>query len=69
MADRARAAALPHFSGDLFLAFSTANPGGITTGVTTFRPGAAGRYDRLRLIPWGFPAVGRNKSGMGWHAP
>jgi D-aminopeptidase len=43
-----------HFSGDLFLAFSTANPGGITPGVITFRPGAEGRYDQLRFIPWGF---------------
>lgn len=43
-----------HFSGDLFLAFSTANPGGITPGVTTFRPGAEGSYDQLRFIPWGF---------------
>jgi D-aminopeptidase len=43
-----------HFSGDLFLAFSTANPGGITPGVTTFRPGAEGRYDRLTFLPWGF---------------
>jgi D-aminopeptidase len=38
-----------HFSGDLFLAFSTANPGGITIG-----SGAEGRYDQLRFIPWGF---------------
>jgi D-aminopeptidase len=43
-----------HFSGDLFLAFSTANPGAITPGVTTFRPGAEGTYDQLRFIPWGF---------------
>jgi L-aminopeptidase/D-esterase-like protein len=43
-----------HFSGDLFLAFSTASPGGITPGVTTFRPGAEGRYDRLTFVPWGF---------------
>jgi L-aminopeptidase/D-esterase-like protein len=43
-----------HFSGDLFLAFSTANPDGITPGVTTFRPGAEGKYDQLRFIPWGF---------------
>jgi D-aminopeptidase len=43
-----------HFSGDLFLAFSTASPAGITPGVTTFRPGAEGRYDQLRFIPWGF---------------
>jgi D-aminopeptidase len=40
-----------HFSGDLFLAFSTANPG-------TFTPGPAGRqaaderYDQLRFVPW-----------------
>ncbi len=43
-----------HFSGDLFLAFSTASPGGITPGVSTIRPGAEGRYDQLRFIPWGF---------------
>ena len=37
-----------HFSGDLFLAFSTGNPGAITHG--------AGRaaYDQVRLVPWGF---------------
>ena len=33
-----------HFSGDLFLAFSTANPG-------AFRPGAQARQ-RLEFIPW-----------------
>jgi len=43
-----------HFSGDLFLAFSTASPGGITPAVSTFRPGAGARYDQLRFIPWGF---------------
>jgi D-aminopeptidase len=43
-----------HSSGDLFLAFSTANPGGITPGVTTRRPGAERRYDQLDFIPWGF---------------
>jgi len=43
-----------HFSGDLFLAFSTASPGGITPDVTSFRPGAEGRYDQLRSIPWGY---------------
>ena len=47
-------AAGSHFSGDLFLAFSTANPGGITPGVSTFRPGAEGRYDQLSFVPWGF---------------
>jgi D-aminopeptidase len=43
-----------HFSGDLFLAFSTANPGRITPGALTFRPGAEGRYDQLTFLPWGF---------------
>jgi L-aminopeptidase/D-esterase-like protein len=42
-----------HFSGDLFLAFSTASPGGITLDATTFRPGTESRYDQLRFIPWG----------------
>ncbi|WP_326796956.1 P1 family peptidase [Streptomyces sp. NBC_01808] len=50
-----------HFSGDLFLAFSTANPGALTS---TFPPrpaaegddGGAGDdapYETLRFIPWG----------------
>ncbi|MFW6721672.1 P1 family peptidase [Streptomyces sp. MAR4 CNY-716] len=50
-----------HFSGDLFLAFSTANPGALTS---TFppRPAAGGEaggagddapYETLRFIPWG----------------
>ena len=43
-----------HFSGDLFLAFSTANPGQIASGALTFRPGAEGRYDELTFLPWGF---------------
>jgi D-aminopeptidase len=43
-----------HFSGDLFLAFSTASPGGFTPAVITFRPGAEARYDQLRFIPRGF---------------
>jgi D-aminopeptidase len=52
-----------HFSGDLFLAFSTGNPGAITTGGTvlfdTTRgavPDGSGRdaYDQLRFVPWGF---------------
>ena len=39
-----------HFSGDLFLAFSTGNPGGITTGLdATPNP-----YDQLRFVPWSF---------------
>ena len=45
-----------HFSGDLFLAFSTANPGGFTPsepGPMT-PPAQATRYDRLTFIPWGY---------------
>jgi D-aminopeptidase len=41
-----------HSSGDLFLAFSTGNPGGISTSVTPARPGTDARYDRLAFIPW-----------------
>jgi len=38
-----------HFSGDLFLAFSTANPGGFSG----YHPPGTGRdYDQLRFIPW-----------------
>lgn len=43
-----------HFSGDLFLAGSLANPEAITPGFRTLFPEAAGRYDSLRFIPWGF---------------
>jgi D-aminopeptidase len=42
-----------HFSGDLFLAFSTGNPGAITPGVAVMRGGEE-RYDQLRFVPWGF---------------
>jgi D-aminopeptidase len=38
-----------HFSGDLFLAFSTANPGAFTQG----DPGGPPKYDQLTFIPWG----------------
>ncbi len=43
-----------HFSGDIFLAFSTANPGGFTSS-TSSDPGdrkAQARYDQLAFIPW-----------------
>lgn len=43
-----------HFSGDLFLAFSTANAGGITPGLSAFYGASPGHYDQLRFIPWGF---------------
>jgi L-aminopeptidase/D-esterase-like protein len=43
-----------HFSGDLFLAFSTGNPTAITPGPAAMtRPGGSG-YDTLRFIPWGY---------------
>jgi D-aminopeptidase len=41
-----------HFSGDLFLAFSTANPGGFS-GYHP-EPGAGHDYDQLSFIPWAF---------------
>jgi D-aminopeptidase len=43
-----------HFSGDLFLAFSTANPGAFTTGDPATRAATFGRYDTLTFIPWDF---------------
>jgi L-aminopeptidase/D-esterase-like protein len=43
-----------HFSGDLFLAESVANPGAITPGFRTLFPEAYGRMDALTFIPWGF---------------
>ena len=42
-----------HFSGDLFLAFSTANPGGFSPYDPGTGDGAGQRYDHLRFIPWG----------------
>ncbi|MFJ9779803.1 P1 family peptidase [Amycolatopsis sp. NPDC101161] len=39
-----------HFSGDLFLAFSTANPGALTS---TFPRTAEAEYETLRFVPWG----------------
>jgi L-aminopeptidase/D-esterase-like protein len=49
-----------HFSGDLFLAFSTANPGGLTSGdpnPNSAKDAAkatakAQAYDHLTFIPW-----------------
>jgi L-aminopeptidase/D-esterase-like protein len=37
-----------HFSGDIFLAFSTANPGALTIGAPSGPPG----YEQLRFLPW-----------------
>jgi L-aminopeptidase/D-esterase-like protein len=41
-----------HFSGDLFLAFSVANPGAITRG-DWHQVVERGGYDTLRFVPWG----------------
>lgn len=43
-----------HFSGDLFLAVSTANPGAFTPGSKTLFGAGKGQLDELRFIPWGF---------------
>jgi D-aminopeptidase len=43
-----------HFSGDLFFAGSVANAGAITPGFRSLFPDAAGRYDQVQFIPWGF---------------
>lgn len=40
-----------HFSGDLFLAFSTANPGGFTPYDPAIGDGR--EYDQLGFVPWG----------------
>jgi D-aminopeptidase len=42
-----------HYSGDLFLAFSTGNPGAITPGAGPRAAGSADDYDVLRFVPWG----------------
>jgi L-aminopeptidase/D-esterase-like protein len=43
-----------HFSGDLFLAFSTGNPGAFATSAQTLPAGGGTGYGRIRFIPWGF---------------
>jgi len=43
-----------HFSGDLFLAFSTANPLAFTSGFATSDRLRTRPYDTLSFIPWGF---------------
>jgi D-aminopeptidase len=42
-----------HFSGDLFLAFSTGNPGAITPGAGALSGADAAAFSQLRFIPWG----------------
>jgi D-aminopeptidase len=41
-----------HFSGDLFLAFSTANPGAFTPPVVTFH-GSPEHLEHIEFVPWG----------------
>jgi D-aminopeptidase len=43
-----------HFSGDLFLAFSTGNPRAFTPGGEVMLGAVPERYDELRFVPWGF---------------
>lgn len=43
-----------HFSGDLFLAFSTANARAFTPGVEVLKGTQNSPYDTLTFIPWGF---------------
>jgi L-aminopeptidase/D-esterase-like protein len=43
-----------HFSGDLFLAFSTGNADALTPGGEVMLGAAAERFDQLRFVPWGF---------------
>jgi D-aminopeptidase len=43
-----------HFSGDLFLALSTANADAFTPGWRALYGERQGSYDTLRFIPWGF---------------
>jgi L-aminopeptidase/D-esterase-like protein len=42
-----------HFSGDLFLAFSTGNQAAITPGVAMMQADPLPRYNQLSFIPWG----------------
>ena len=42
-----------HYSGDLFLALSTANPGGFSPYDPGTGDDAGRRYDQLTFIPWG----------------
>jgi L-aminopeptidase/D-esterase-like protein len=42
-----------HFSGDLFLAFSTGNPNAFATSARGGSVDPASRYGQLRFIPWG----------------
>jgi D-aminopeptidase len=42
-----------HFSGDIFIALSTADPGSFTPGSETLY-GRGRSYDEIRFVPWGY---------------
>jgi D-aminopeptidase len=42
-----------HFSGDIFLAFSTANAGALTSDIPLGETAAAEAYQSMRFVPWG----------------
>lgn len=42
-----------HFSGDIFLAFSTANAGALTSDFTDDPPTGDAAYETIRFVPWG----------------
>ncbi|MFN8020577.1 MAG: P1 family peptidase [Acidimicrobiales bacterium] len=42
-----------HFSGDIFLAFSTANSGALASRIPLGRVGADEAYHSMRFVPWG----------------
>ena len=50
-----------HFSGDLFLAFSTGNPGAITPGAGQRASDGTAHYDVLRFVPWAARFVLRSR--------
>jgi L-aminopeptidase/D-esterase-like protein len=43
-----------HFSGDLFLALSTANEGALTSTIPTTASAGPQAYESLRFVPWGW---------------
>ncbi len=43
-----------HFSGDVFVAFSTGNPGALVSRMPTSARAPADAYDTLRFVPWGW---------------
>ena len=43
-----------HFSGDVFLAFSTANVGALTSRMPVTASAAPDDYESLRFVPWGW---------------